>query len=95
MGVVSWLLIILGYGKPPKYQDIEKDSPPNYEDAIKLRQTAVVRPIMIEPKGRGKGGRTFVKQEYFSFGRGRMQYREKGEQNEKYIYDKKDFSYEF
>ena len=98
MNVVSWLLVILGYGKPPKYQNIEKESgpsPPKYDDAIKLKQIAVVKPIRMEPKGRGKGGHTFVKQETCSFGRGRMQYREKEEQNVKCIYEKKDFSYEF
>ena len=95
MNVVSYLLVILGYGKPPKYQDLDKDTPLTYEEAMKLiKPVAVVRSFVVEPRGRGSG-RILVKREYFSFGRGRAQFREKEEKNINYTYNKKEFSYEF
>ena len=97
MNVVSYLLVLLGYGKPPNYKDLDKDRPPTYEEAVKLvKPVAVVRPLR-EPRERENGRNSIngVNKQYYSFGRGRAQFREKDEKSINCTYNKKDFTYDY
>ena len=62
MEVIAYILIMLGYGKPPAYDTL--DLPPTYDEVMQV----------VRSKGRGKGVWLERKEETRSYGRGRAQF---------------------